>query len=100
MTYACVPALRKNLDVAAEWEPLLRSKTYDPRFRPASEKTGTLIGMAMTEKQGGSDVRANTTRAEPAGAHGGYRIRGHKWFCSAPMCAAFLVLAQARGALT
>ncbi|MDQ2946523.1 MAG: isovaleryl-CoA dehydrogenase [Acidobacteriota bacterium] len=103
MTYSCVPALRKNAALSAEWAPLLRSCKYDPRFRPAREKTGALIGMAMTEKQGGSDVRANTTRAEPDGPSGDrteYRITGHKWFCSAPMCDAFLVLAQAPGGLT
>ncbi len=103
MTYSCVPALRKNAGLSADWEPLLRSCHYDPRFRPAREKTGVLIGMAMTEKQGGSDVRANTTRAEPHGASGDrgeYRITGHKWFCSAPMCDAFLVLAQASAGLS
>jgi putative acyl-CoA dehydrogenase len=75
---------------------------YDPRFRPAAEKTGALLGMAMTEKQGGSDVRANTTRAERRGngGNGEYSIDGHKWFCSAPMCDAFLVLAQAPGGLS
>lgn len=100
MTYAAVPVLRKNANLAAEWEPLLRSSEYDPRFRPVSQKRGALIGMAMTEKQGGSDVRANVTRAEPNGATDEYRITGHKWFCSAPMCDAFLVLAQAPGGLT
>src|SRR6185437_8553356 len=69
------------------------SRRYDKSFRPAGEKTGALVGMAMTEKQGGSDLRANTTRAEPAG-DGAYRLTGHKWFCSAPMCDLFLVLAQ------
>jgi putative acyl-CoA dehydrogenase len=98
MTYAAVPALRGQPELAAEWEPRLVSLAYDPRFRPASEKDGALVGMAMTEKQGGSDVRANTTRAEPAGD--GYLLTGHKWFCSAPMCDAFLVLAQAPGGLT
>jgi len=72
---------------------------YDPSFQPASEKKGVLIGMAMTEKQGGSDVRANTTRAEAIG-NGEYVLNGHKWFCSAPMCDAFLVLAQAPGGLS
>ena len=103
MTYSCRPALRHNAVLAAEWEPLLRSCQYDPRFRPVREKTGALIGMAMTEKQGGSDVRANTTRAEPSGGSGDraeYRITGHKWFCSAPMSDAFLVLAQAPGGLS
>jgi putative acyl-CoA dehydrogenase len=99
MTYASVPPLRKQPDLAAEWEPLILSTTYDPRFRPAREKAGALVGMAMTEKQGGSDVRANTTRAgRDDGA--GYRLTGHKWFCSAPMCDAFLVLAQAPGGLS
>jgi putative acyl-CoA dehydrogenase len=101
MTYSGVPALRAQPEVAAEWEPRLTSTTYDARTRPSSEKTGALCGMAMTEKQGGSDVRANTTRAEPLGAAGPgreYAITGHKWFCSAPMCDVFLVLAQtARG---
>jgi putative acyl-CoA dehydrogenase len=99
MTYAVVPALRKQPDLAREWEPRLHSSHYDPRARPASEKSGALMGMAMTEKQGGSDVRANTTLAETDGA-GAYLITGHKWFCSAPMCDAFLVLAQALGGLT
>jgi len=97
MTFSAVAALRAEPEVAAEWEPQILSSTYDPSFRPAAEKSGVLVGMAMTEKQGGSDVRANTTRAERIGA--GLRskeflITGHKWFCSAPMCDAFLVLAQ------
>jgi putative acyl-CoA dehydrogenase len=103
MTYSCVPALRKQPELAAEWEPRILSSNYDPRFRPVTEKNGALIGMAMTEKQGGSDVRANTTTAEPMDggrARGEYRITGHKWFCSAPMCDAFLVLAHAPGGLT
>ena len=100
MTYACIPALRKQPELAAEWEPRILSPAYDERSRPAAEKRGVLIGMAMTEKQGGSDVRANTTRAEPAGRDGEYRITGHKWFCSAPMCDAFLVLAQSARGLT
>jgi putative acyl-CoA dehydrogenase len=97
MTYAVLPALRKQADVAADWEPRILTRKYDPRFAPAGEKTGVLCGMAMTEKQGGSDVRANTSRAAPIGAGGPggeYLITGHKWFCSAPMCDAFLVLAQ------
>jgi len=93
MTYSSVPALRVSADLAAEWEPRITALEYDPRNVPAVDKAGVLVGMAMTEKQGGSDVRANTTRAEPAG--GAFRITGHKWFCSAPMCDAFLVLAQA-----
>ncbi len=97
MTYAVVPALRRQPDVAAAWEPLLLSKVYDPRCVPAAEKAGVLMGMAMTEKQGGSDVRANTTRAESRGTGGPggeYAITGHKWFCSAPMSDAFLTLSQ------
>jgi putative acyl-CoA dehydrogenase len=85
MTYSGVPALRAQPEIAAEWEPRLTSTAYDPRMRPAAEKTGALCGMAMTEKQGGSDVRANTTRAEPLGAAGPgreYAITGHKWFSS------------------
>jgi putative acyl-CoA dehydrogenase len=94
MTYAAVPVLRQNGAIADEWNPLLFSTRYDPAFRPAPGKQGALIGMAMTEKQGGSDVRANVTRAEPE-AGGAYLLNGHKWFCSAPMNDAFLVLAQA-----
>jgi putative acyl-CoA dehydrogenase len=103
MTYAAVPALRTQPDVAAEWEPRIGSTTYDARPRPAAEKGGALLGMGMTEKQGGSDVRTNTTRAVPVaggGPGGEYRLTGHKWFCSAPMCDAFLVLAQAPGGLS
>jgi len=99
MTYSAVPALRKNAELAAAWEPLLTTRAYDSRFIPAPNKTGALIGMGMTEKQGGSDVRANTTRAELISG-GEYSITGHKWFCSAPMCDAFLVLAQAPAGLT
>ncbi|HYL74220.1 MAG TPA: isovaleryl-CoA dehydrogenase [Bryobacteraceae bacterium] len=99
MTYASMAALRKQPDLAREWEPHIFSTQYDPRCRPVSEKSGALIGMAMTEKQGGSDVRANTTTAEPLD-RGEYLITGHKWFCSAPMCDAFLVLAQTPGGLT
>jgi putative acyl-CoA dehydrogenase len=98
MTYAAVPALRADAALAAEWEPLLAARVYEPGLRPCAEKTGALIGMALTERQGGSDVRANETRAEPA--DGGYLLNGQKWFCSAPMCDAFLVLAQAPGGLT
>src|SRR5882672_11842979 len=100
MTYAAVPALRQQPELAAEWEPLMTTLDYDPGLRPHATKRGVLFGMAMTEKQGGSDVRANTTRATPNGANGEYRITGHKWFCSAPMCDAFLVLAQAPGGLS
>src|SRR5262245_1879867 len=99
MTYAAVPALRMQPEVAAEWEPRLGSTVYDGRMRPVDEKTGALCGMAMTEKQGGSDVRANTTRARRLGG-AEYELTGHKWFCSAPMCDAFLVLAQAERGLT
>jgi putative acyl-CoA dehydrogenase len=95
MTFSSVAALRAEPALASEWEPRLLSSSYDPSFKPAHEKTGVLVGMAMTEKQGGSDVRANTTRAERLDSAGEYLITGHKWFCSAPMCDAFLVLAQA-----
>jgi putative acyl-CoA dehydrogenase len=100
MTFAAVPALRAEPEVAAEWEPRLTSLDYDPRLVPPGEKAGSLCGMAMTEKQGGSDVRANSTRAEPLGGDGEYALTGHKWFCSAPMSDAFLVLAQAPAGLT
>ncbi|MGP8298052.1 acyl-CoA dehydrogenase family protein [Streptomyces inhibens] len=100
MTHAAVPALRAEPELAAEWEPLLTSRIYERELRPVAEKGGALAGMAMTEKQGGSDVRANTTRAEPLAAPGEYVLTGHKWFCSAPMSDAFLVLAQAPGGLT
>jgi putative acyl-CoA dehydrogenase len=93
MTYACVPALRHAPTLATTYEPLLTAPCYDPGLRPPTAKAGLLAGMAMTEKQGGSDVRANTTRAVPAG-DGSYLLTGHKWFCSAPMCDMFLVLAQ------
>jgi putative acyl-CoA dehydrogenase len=94
MTYSVVPALRHAPDLAGEWEPRLVARAYDPRNVPAPQKPGVLAGMGMTEKQGGSDVRANTTRAEPAG-DGSWLLTGHKWFCSAPMCDVFLMLAQA-----
>lgn len=99
MTYASVPALAATPAIAGEWRPRILSARYDPASRPASEKAGATIGMAMTEKQGGSDIRANTTRAEPAG-DGWWRLTGHKWFCSAPMSDAFLTLAYAEGGLT
>jgi putative acyl-CoA dehydrogenase len=99
MTYAAVPALRQQPELAADWEPLLKSLEYDPGLRAHSEKRGALFGMGMTERQGGSDVRANTSRAEPIG-QGEYMVTGHKWFLSAPMCDAFLVLAQAPGGLS
>jgi len=95
MTFSAVAALRADPELAAEWEPRILSAQYDPRFLPAAEKSGALMGMGMTEKQGGSDVRANTTRAERIGHSREYRVTGHKWFCSAPMCDAFLILAQA-----
>jgi putative acyl-CoA dehydrogenase len=97
MTFAVVPALRATPELAAEWEPLVTATSYDPRMIPAREKGCAISGMAMTEKQGGSDVRANTTVAHPlngAGAGGEYELVGHKWFCSAPMSDFFLVLAQ------
>jgi putative acyl-CoA dehydrogenase len=98
MTYAVVPALRATPELAEEWEPRLTSLAYEPGLGPAASKTGVLAGMAMTEKQGGSDVRANTTLARPVDGGGSgaeYELTGHKWFCSAPMCDVFLVLAQA-----
>ena len=97
MTYASVAALRLQPDVAAVWEPLITTTAYDPGLRPIAEKAGVLLGMGMTEKQGGSDVRAGTTVAVPqdgGGPGSAYTLTGHKWFCSAPMCDAFLVLAQ------
>ena len=94
MTYAAVPALRHEPALASRFASLLASRAYDPGLRVPDGKAGLLAGMAMTEKQGGSDVRANTTRAVPAGGDG-YLLTGHKWFCSAPMCDLFLVLAQA-----
>jgi putative acyl-CoA dehydrogenase len=103
MTYSSIPALRKQPEAAREWERHILTGRYDPRFRPAAEKSGVLIGMAMTEKQGGSDVRANVTVAESiegSQASGEYLLTGHKWFCSAPMCDAFLVLAQSLKGLT
>jgi putative acyl-CoA dehydrogenase len=99
MTFAVVPALRAQPELAAAWEPLVTATTYDPRSIPATEKGSAIAGMAMTEKQGGSDVRANTTVARPLNGGGGgaeYELTGHKWFCSAPMSDLFLVLAQAQ----
>ena len=98
MTYSVLPALRHAPDLAAEFEAGLTSTTYDPGLRPPLTKSGLLAGMAMTEKQGGSDVRSNTTRAVPADGH--YLLTGHKWFCSAPMCDLFLVLARAPAGLS
>ena len=103
MTFAVVPALRATPALAAEWEPLVTATQYDPRLIPASEKGCAISGMAMTEKQGGSDVRANTTTARPVnggGPGGEYEIVGHKWFCSAPMSDIFLVLAQTEEGLS
>ncbi|MFE9053715.1 acyl-CoA dehydrogenase family protein [Streptomyces mutabilis] len=100
MTHAAVPALRADPELAAEWEPRLTSRVYDRELRPARLKAGALFGMGMTEKQGGSDVRANTTSARPLAEDGTYELTGHKWFCSAPMSDGFLVLAQAPGGLT
>ena len=98
MTRAAVAALAVEPALARKLAPRILSREYDPHFRPWWEKAGITLGMGMTERQGGTDVRTNTTRAEPAGE--GYAIAGHKWFMSAPMCDAFLVLAQAPGGLT
>src|SRR5690606_6970300 len=97
MTHAVVPSLQLAPDLAREWMPRLLSRDYDPVL--AAGKRSALFGMAMTEKQGGSDVRANTTVAVGAG-DGTHRLTGHKWFCSAPMSDAFLVLAQAEEGLS
>jgi putative acyl-CoA dehydrogenase len=103
MTYAVVPALRHQPELAAEWIPKLTNTVYDGRSVPAGEKAGVTMGMAMTEKQGGSDVRANTTQARALDRGGPgeiYELVGHKWFCSAPMSDAFLTLAQAPGGIS
>jgi putative acyl-CoA dehydrogenase len=103
MTNAAVPTLLLQPELAERWVPRVLSRIYDRTFQPSPDKRGVTIGMGMTEKQGGTDVRANTTRAEPAGNGGPgaeYIITGHKWFMSAPMCDAFLVLAQAAGGLS
>ena len=100
MTYAAVPALRADDSLAKEWIPALAATTYDPGIRPVVDKAGALAGMGMTEKQGGSDVRANLTEARPTGLDGEYTLHGHKWFTSAPMNDIFLVLAQAEHGLT
>jgi putative acyl-CoA dehydrogenase len=103
MTFAATPCLKLQGDLAASWLPKIHARIYDPRNVPAEQKQGVTIGMAMTEKQGGSDVRANTTRAIPVGAEGpgrAYELVGHKFFVSAPMCDAFLALAQAPGGLS
>ncbi|WP_328864382.1 acyl-CoA dehydrogenase family protein [Streptomyces sp. NBC_00304] len=99
MTYAVVPALRHSPDLAKTYEPLLTSRVYESGLRTPAEKPGLLAGMGMTEKQGGTDVRANTTAATEA-ADGTWRLRGHKWFTSAPMNDLFLVLAQSPGGLS
>lgn len=104
MTYAVIPSLRATPEIAETWMPRVLASDYDRRDMPAEQKTAATMGMFMTEKQGGSDVQANSTRAVPAGAQSGegadYLLTGHKWFCSAPMCDAFLVLAQAEGGLS
>ncbi len=104
MTFASVPALQTTPALAEAWVPKITAPVYDPRNVPDAQKAGLTIGMAMTEKQGGSDVRANTTRAHPLSAAEGpgapYELVGHKYFVSAPMCDAFLVLAQAAGGLS
>lgn len=103
MTHASVPTLRMQPELAEQWLPLLTSRQYDSRNLPAADKRGLTVGMGMTEKQGGTDVRTNTTTASPDGNGGPgqrYRLTGHKWFFSAPMCDLFLVLAQAPGGLS
>ena len=103
MTYAVTPALRDNPAIYRDWSPQLTSRAYDPVLRLWRDKPGVTMGMGMTEKQGGSDVRANTTQAVPDGHDdwgARYRLTGHKWFMSAPMCDAFLVLAQSAGGLS
>ncbi len=99
MTFAAPAALKHQPEVTQEWLPGILAQTYDPSSRPHNEKRGVTLGMAMTERQGGSDVRANITQAEKT-ADGAYQLRGHKWFCSAPMSDAFLTLAYAPGGLT
>jgi len=103
MTYSVIPALRTQPELAAEWEPRFLSASYDPANAPAEGKAGALAGMGMTEKQGGTDVRANTTAARPVNGGGPgaeYELTGHKWFMSAPQCDAFLVLAQTDGGIS
>jgi putative acyl-CoA dehydrogenase len=100
MTYAAVPALRVDEALAKEWTPALAATAYDPGIRPVGQKRGALAGMGMTEKQGGSDVRANVTEARPTSVEGEYTLHGHKWFTSAPMNDVFLMLAQAPDGLT
>lgn len=98
MTYAAIPALAADSGLSGTWRPKLMSRRYDPAICPVARKQGATLGMAMTEKQGGSDVRANSTAATRDGDH--WRLNGHKWFCSAPMSDGFLTLAQAPGGLT
>ena len=105
MTFAAVPAIKTTPSLAKDWLPKITARHYDERNIPWFEKEGVTIGMAMTEKQGGSDVRANTTKAMPidglkTGSGEAYELVGHKWFCSAPMCDAFLVLAQTEKGLS
>ncbi|MFT4704374.1 MAG: putative acyl-CoA dehydrogenase [Bradymonadia bacterium] len=101
MTFAAVPSIRLNQTLASEWVPRIAQQSYDAGVASADAKTSCLIGMAMTERQGGSDVRANTTRALPSGEDdSAYVLDGHKWFCSAPMSDGFLTLAQAAGGLS
>jgi putative acyl-CoA dehydrogenase len=103
MTFASIPTLRLQPELAALWEPKITARVYDPRNVPAAQKAGITAGMAMTEKQGGSDVRSHTTRAFPVGAEGSgqaYELVGHKFFVSAPMSDVFLMLAQAPGGLS
>ncbi len=103
MSYAVAPALRDNPAIYQDWEGGLTSRAYDPALKVWSEKSGLTMGMGMTEKQGGSDVRANTTHAEPSGKDAWgqrFSVTGHKWFFSAPMCDAFLILAQTASGLS
>ncbi len=100
MTNAALSVLRHQPELEDVWKPRIMARCYDGADIPAREKASVTIGMGMTEKQGGSDVRANTTRAEPTGSAGEYILTGHKWFLSAPMCDAFFVLAQAPGGLS
>ena len=103
MTYAAIPALAVQPELEAAWLPALSDRSYEPKLAPLADKRAATCGMGMTEKQGGSDVRTNETRAVPTGTRGPgreYLLEGHKWFCSAPMSDAFLALAQADGGLT
>ncbi|WP_137920701.1 isovaleryl-CoA dehydrogenase [Hydrogenophaga sp. 2FB] len=103
MSYAVAPALKDNAAIYQDWSPGLTSRAYDPALKVWRDKPGLTMGMGMTEKQGGSDVRANTTRAEPNGRDAWgqrFSVTGHKWFFSAPMCDAFLILAQTTSGLS